>query len=72
MTPFPERDYIVREVELPYEVKGMVTPNPDCTYSIYINSKLSPDQKEKAIRHEVAHIENEDFYNNKLIDEIEK
>lgn len=72
MSPVPERDYIVREIELPFEVKGIVTPNPDGTFSIYINSKLSPDQKEKALEHEVKHIENDDFYNDESIEEIER
>lgn len=65
--------YYVREVPLPYEVKGMVTPDEnDDGYNIYINSRLSEDQKRKALKHEVDHIENDDFYNDKPIEEIEK
>lgn len=72
MTYLPERDFCVREIELPYEVKGAVTPNADDDgYSIYINSRLSDDQKRKAYEHEVDHIKNEDFYNDKPIEEIE-
>lgn len=73
MTPIPERDYCVREVPLPYGVNGCVTPNADDDgFSIYINSRLSYDQKLKAFKHEVDHIENDDFYNDKPIEEIEK
>lgn len=73
MTPIPERDYCVREVPLPYGVKGCVTPNADDDgFSIYINSRLSEDQKRKALEHEVDHIKNDDFYNDKPIEEIEK
>ena len=73
MTPIPERDYCVREVPLPYGVKGAVTPNADDDgFSIYINSRLSEDQKRKALKHEIDHIENDDFYNGKPIEEIER
>ena len=51
----------------------MVTPDEnDDGYNIYINSRLSEDQKRKALKHEVDHIENDDFYNDKPIEEIEK
>ena len=72
MTYFPERDFVVREVPFPYSVKSCVTPNNDGSFSIYINSKLSQDQKRKALDHEIDHIENDDFYNNKPIDKIER
>ena len=65
--------YYVREVSLPFEVKGMVTPNAeDDGFNIYINSRLSDDQKRKALKHEIDHIEDDDFYNDKPIEEIEK
>lgn len=65
--------YFVREVSLPFEVKGIVTPNAeDDSFSIYINSRLSDDQKRKALKHEIDHIENDDFYNDKTIEEVER
>ena len=65
--------YFVREVSLPFEVKGIVTPNAeDDSFSIYINSRLSDDQKRKALKHEIDHIENDDFYNEKTIEEVER
>lgn len=64
--------YYVREVTMPFEVKGVVTPNAeDDGFNIYINSRLSDDQKRKALKHEIDHIENDDFYNDKPIEEIE-
>ena len=73
MTPIPERDYCVREVPLPYGVNGCVTPNEDDDgFSIYINSRLSEDQKRKALKHEIDHITNDDFFNGKPIEEIER
>ena len=65
--------YFVREIPLPFEVKGMVTPNAeDDSFSIYINSLLSDEQKLKALEHEIKHIEDDDFYNCKDIVEIER
>lgn len=65
--------YFVREVSLPFEVKGIVTPNAeDDSFNIYINSRLSDDQKRKALKHEIDHIENDDFYNDKTIEEVER
>ena len=73
MTPIPERDYCVREVPLPYGVRRCVKPNADDDgFSIYINSRLSEDQKRKALDHEIDHIKNDDFYNDKPIEEIER
>ena len=65
--------YFVREIPLPYSVKGMVTPNAeDDSFSIYINALLPDEQKKKALDHEIKHIENDDFYNGKSIEEIER
>ena len=72
MTYLPEVDYFVRTVDLPAEVGGLVAVNEDGTYSVYINAKLSSSRQEKALRHEVDHIENDDFYNGKPIEEVEK
>ena len=73
MTLIPDRDFCIREVPLPFGVNGCVTPNADDDgFSIYINSRLSEDQKRKALAHEVDHIENDDFYNDLPISEIEK
>lgn len=65
--------YFIREVKFPFEVKSVVTPNAeDDSFSIYINSRLSDDQKRKALEHELNHIKNDDFYNEKPIEEVEK
>lgn len=65
-------DYFVRLIDLPPSIGGMVTPNDDGTFSIYINARLDCIQQQKAFEHEVDHIKNDDFYNGKSIEEIEK
>lgn len=66
-------DFFVRVVKFPVTTPGgMVMPNDDGTYSIYLNSELNWERQVEAYRHEVGHIENDDFYNDKSIEEIEK
>lgn len=65
-------DYFVRVIPFPvYTIGGMVTPNDDGTFSIYINSRLSLQRQKEALDHELDHIRNNDFYNGKPIQEIE-
>ena len=56
-------DYIVRYISLPCTVKGVTVMDKDGFYNIYINSQLSFEEQKKAIRHELQHIDREDFYN---------
>ena len=66
------QDYFVRVVPFPVrKVGGMVMTNNDGTYSIYINADLPKDRQRKALDHELKHIEANDFYNGKPIQEIE-
>lgn len=77
MTYIPGADYFVYWVPFPEDNGtdgGCVTPNDDGTFSILMDSRLLTHMKKakKAYRHEVDHIENEDFYNGKPIKDIEK
>ena len=56
-------DYIVRYVDLPIPIKGVTIMDHDGFYNIYINSQLSFEEQEKAIRHELEHINRADFDN---------
>lgn len=72
MTYLDGADYFVRVIPFPVDcVGGMVTPNDDGTYSIYINANVDSNRQREAYRHEVKHIVNGDFYNGKTIEEIE-
>ena len=72
MTLVENQDYFVRVVPFPVNsVGGMVMPNPDGSFSIYINSNLSQERQKEALDHELDHIRNNDFYNGKPIQEIE-
>ncbi len=42
-------------------IKAVTTPNEDGTYTIIVNNHLSQQQAIKAILHELAHIDGDDF-----------
>lgn len=64
-------DYFVRVVDLPVQIGGMVTPNDDGTFSVYLNARNTAERRAKSCAHEVGHIECDDFYNGKSIEEVE-
>lgn len=65
-------DYFVRIIPFPvYTIGGMVMPNDDGTFSVYLNSRLSRERQKEALEHELDHIRNNDFYNGKPIQEVE-
>ena len=63
----------MRVIDFPKGVNrvGFVLLNSDGTYSVYINAKASEAQKKKAMRHEYAHMANDDLYGCKDITTIE-
>lgn len=65
-------DYFVRVVDLPIGVGGMVSPNPDGTYSVYLNARNSRLKQLRSCDHEVDHIAHDDFYRDVPIEQIEK
>lgn len=71
MTYIDGADFFVRIVPFPVSVDGMVTPNDDGTYSVYLNANTDDAHQRKAYRHELKHIMNGDFYNILPIEEIE-
>ena len=71
MTYLPGADYFVYYEKLPWSIHGMVSPNDDGTFSIILNSRISEALQRAAYRHEVRHIENDDFYNGLSIQVIE-
>jgi len=68
-----EGEYAVRVVNLPGDVLGCVrlTRDGNDFPNIYINDQLAPEAKRKAFDHEMRHLENDDFYNDRTIQEVE-
>ena len=51
---------------MPTRVKGHTVKNPDDSYSIFINARMNYEQRLKAYKHEIEHIECEDFQKNSV------
>lgn len=56
-------DCIVRLLDLPCSVKAVTALDEDGCANIYINSKLSREEQQKAAKHELAHVSRDDFHN---------
>ena len=54
-------DFFVRVVPFPVAVGGLVMPNDDGTYSIYINANVDYYRQRRAFLHELGHIVRNDF-----------
>lgn len=65
-------EIFVRMINLPSAVKGVTVIDDNDDYNIYINSKLSADERQKVLDHEKRHIENGDFSSFEDIEVIEK
>lgn len=46
---------------LPTSIKGYTVKNIDDTYTILLNSRLTYEQNVKSYKHELKHINNNDF-----------
>lgn len=55
----------------PDDIYGMVHPRRDGGYTIAINSNLPPEEQERALEHELAHIRLDHFNSDKSIRTIE-
>jgi hypothetical protein len=53
---------IIRQLDLPYGVKGVTVKDENDDYNIYINSRYSADEQDIAFYHELEHIRRGDFY----------
>lgn len=64
-------NYFVRFIRLPSTIPGVVVPNDDGTFDIYLNDCIPENRREDAIRHELEHIAQDHFYQDRPIAEIE-
>ena len=53
-------DCFVRCIKMPQQVKGFTMPGAD-GYNIYINERLDRAERIRAYRHELEHINNQDY-----------
>ena len=62
----------IREMKMPLTIRAFTVPDANGDYNIYINSNLSDEAKEEALKHEKLHIEKNDFSSSELARTIEK
>lgn len=62
----------IREMKMPLTIRAFTVPDANGDYNIYINNDLSEEAKEKSLKHEKMHIENNDFSSSELARTIEK
>lgn len=63
-------DIFTHLVDMPDGFKGHCNPNPDGSYSIFINAKLSFEMQREVYLHELGHILKNDF-SKPSVDDIE-
>ena len=64
-------DVFIRLCSFPPHVGGMVVPNEDCTFDIYVNDTFSEERRREVIAHELEHIRRDHFYRDISITEKE-
>ena len=62
----------IRLVPLPSTVYGVTVKDENGDFNVYINSNLSAPAQDRAIKHELKHIERGDFYDDTPIEVLEK
>lgn len=64
-------DITVIYADMPATIKAYTVSNPDCTYTIVLNSRLSREQHLMSYHHEITHIQNGDYERKCSVDLIE-
>lgn len=65
-------EVFIRTIPLPYTVHGLVTPNDDGTYNIYLNENLPEEARRRYLSHELAHISGDHLYDDRPVEELER
>lgn len=53
---------VCRAVDLPPRVNAVTVIDENGDFNVYVNSRLSEDERQKAFRHELRHIKMRHFY----------
>ena len=67
-----DSDYInVQILDFGNSIPAAVTINDDGGFSIFLNARLSYERRLEAYLHEMRHIQNQDFYGDMSVEEME-
>lgn len=61
----------VRYIKLPQKVSASTILDENGDYNVYVNTEISPKKQKFALRHELSHIGNSHFYDEKSLDDDE-
>lgn len=64
-------DYCIRYIPMPWNTKGVTVEDGNGFYNIYINSRLSAETQQEAVKHELTHIKRGDFDTKKSLADAE-
>lgn len=65
-------EVFVRLIKLPSTVYGVTVKDENGDFNVYINSNLSAPARDRALKHEMKHIERGDFYSDTDIEQLEE
>lgn len=63
---------IIRVVDLPFPLKGATVLDNEGDYNVYLNAKLSADERVETYRHEIEHIRQGHFYQERPVADLER
>ena len=63
--------YHVELVDLPHSIRGFIRHNTDGSDTIVLNARHTRETQIQTFKHELKHIERDDFYSELSADEIE-
>jgi Zn-dependent peptidase ImmA (M78 family) len=63
-------DFFVRIINI--DVPGVTVLDEDGNYNVYINARLSYEQRKEVLKHELKHIGKDHFYKDISVIECEK
>lgn len=69
--PELEGEYIIRVMDMPECLNGMVKYDENDFANVYVNAKLNAEERQKAADHELTHVINDDIHNDDPIEVIE-
>lgn len=62
---------IIRVIDMPMSLRGATVKDENGDYNIYLNARYSEETRAAAFRHEVEHIRQGHFYDQKTVKEKE-
>lgn len=63
---------IIRIVDMPLSLRGATVKDENGDYNMYLNARLSDEERGKAYRHEIEHIRQGHFYQERPVADLER